>query len=260
MSRGAWFPLVAGLVLGLAAGLFYAWRVNPVEYTDTAPSSLRADFKASYLSLIASAYSSTSDLARARARLEVFADPDPATSLAALAQQLLAAGVPTTEAGALAALAEALGSRTPTLSPLQTATPSRTPTQTRTPTITPTPLPTRTPTPTPGAPFTLAEQERVCDASLPGPLLQVIVLDAAGQPVPGVEVIVIWDEGQDHFFTGLKPELGLGYGDFLMEERVSYALQLGRGQETVTGLTAEDCVDEEGGFFPGSWRLVFVQP
>jgi hypothetical protein len=88
----------------------------------------------------------------------------------------------------------------------------------------------------------------------------VVVLDAAGQPVPGVEVIVIWDEGQDHFFTGLKPELGLGYGDFLMEEGVSYALQLGRGQETVTGLTAQDCADDEGGFFAGSWRLVFVQP
>src|SRR3972149_4616195 len=69
----------------------------------------------------------------------------------------------------------------------------------------PPPPPTRTPTPTPGAPFTLAEQERVCDASLPGPLLQVIVLDAAGQPVPGVAGIVIWGEGQDHFFHRLQP-------------------------------------------------------
>jgi len=260
VNRGHWLPILAGLVLGIGGGLFYAWRVDPVEYTDTAPASLRADFEASYLSLIASAYSATGDLSRAQARLAVFADPDPAGSLAALAQQLLAAGVPASEAGALAALARDLGSQPATLPPEQTVTPSRTPTQTRTPTITTTPLATRTPTPTPGAPFAVSEQEQICDASLPGPLLQVIVLDASGQPVPGVEVIVIWDEGQDHFFTGLKPELGLGYGDFLMEEGVSYAIQLGRGQETITGLTAEDCADDEGGFYPGSWRLEFVQP
>jgi hypothetical protein len=260
MSRSGWFALFAGVALGLAGGLYYAWRVNPVEYTDTAPSSLRADFKASYLTLIASAYASTGDLPRAQARLAIFADPDPAASLAALAQQLLAAGVPAPEAEAVAALASDLSAGPATLPPNQTATPSRTPTQTRTPTITPTPLPTRTPTPTPGAPFALAEQQRVCDASLPGPLLQVVVLDAAGQPVPGVEVNVIWDEGQDHFFTGLKPEMGLGYGDFLMQQGISYTLQLGGGEEPVTGLVAEDCADEQGGFFAGSWRLVFVQP
>ena len=35
-------------------------------------------------------------------------------------------------------------------------------------------------------------------------------------PYPSVELVVTWDEGEDHFFTGLQPELGLGYGDFLM--------------------------------------------
>jgi hypothetical protein len=260
MTRSSVLPLIVGLALGLAGGLYYAWRLDPVEYTDTAPASLRADFRASYLTLIASAYRATGDLPRAEARLAAFALPDPASSLATLAQQLLAAGVPTSEARALAQLAEDLAGPSPTHPPPQTPVPSGIPTQTRTPTITATPLPTRTPTATPGAPFALAEQNRVCDATLAGPLLQVVVLDAAEQEVPGVEVIVIWDEGQDHFFTGLKPELGLGYGDFLMEEGVSYAVQLAGGRETITGLTAEDCVDEDGVFFLGSWSLVFVQP
>jgi len=46
----------------------------------------------------------------------------------------------------------------------------------------------------------------VCDASLSPPLIQVEALDAQGAPVPGAEVLIVWDEGQDHFFTGLKPE------------------------------------------------------
>jgi len=260
MSRGSWAPVLAGLVLGVAGGVFYAWRIDPVEYTDTAPASLRADFQAAYLTLIASAYDATGDLPRAELRLAAFGDPDPAGRLAELAQQLLAAGVPPAETGPLAALAQDLGAPSPTPPAGPTATAAGTATRTRTPTITPTPLPTRTPTPTRGAPFVLTEQEQVCDESLPGPLIQVIVLDAAEQPVPGVEVVVIWDEGQDHFFTGLKPELGLGYGDFLMDPGVSYAVQLGQGQETITGLAAEDCADDEGGFFLGSWSLVFAQP
>ena len=53
--KGALALLVA-LALGLAAGLGYAWGVNPVSYTDTSPASLRDDFRADYLTLIAVAY------------------------------------------------------------------------------------------------------------------------------------------------------------------------------------------------------------
>ncbi|MCX6071293.1 MAG: hypothetical protein NTU91_10615, partial [Chloroflexi bacterium] len=57
-------PLLAALALGIAAGLYYAWGVNPVSYTDTSPASLREDFRADYLTLIASAYDATGDLPR----------------------------------------------------------------------------------------------------------------------------------------------------------------------------------------------------
>ncbi len=55
------------------------------------------------------------------------------------------------------------------------------------------------------------------------------ILDAAEQPVPSVELVVTWDGGEDHFFTGLKPELGLGYADFVMTPEVVYSIRLADG-------------------------------
>jgi hypothetical protein len=104
------------------------------------------------------------------------------------------------------------------------------------------------------------EKEKVCDTNLAGPLIQVEVLDAAGRPVPGVEALVVWDTGQDHFFTGLKPELGIGYGDFTMTQGLYYTLQLVDTEVPVTGLYVEDCVGEDSELFPGSWLLTFHQP
>lgn len=266
MNRG-WLPLILGLLLGLVGGLYYAWIVDPVEYVDTAPTTLRRDFRDDYLALIASAYAATGDLDRARARLALFPDPNLPEYLAALAQQRLATGGVPSEARALAQLAAALGQRptplagTPSPTPPTTPQPATPPSPfpSLTPTRTPPPPPTRTPTATPGVPFRLVAQDRVCDPSLGAPLLQVEVLDQNGEPVPGVEVRVIWDTGQDHFFTGLKPEISPGYGDFTMEEGVTYTLQVVGAEGVVTGLKVEDCVDDEGNLYPGSWRLVFAR-
>ena len=263
MKRGGWLPLLIGFALGLVTGLYYSWAVNPVEYVDTAPASLRENFKSDYMALIASAHAYSGDLVRAKARLSLFPDPNPAVTLSQLAQKRLATGRPQSETQALALLAAALGDRPPP----QASTPSQvsvtlpSPAEpTLTPTLTPLPPPTRTPTATPGAPFELLDREKVCDPDLHAPLIQVEVVDAAGRSVPGVEVLVIWDTGQDHFFTGLKPELGLGYGDFAMNEGVIYTLQLAKSETPITGLMVEDCVGDEGDLYPCSWLLTFQQP
>ena len=117
MSR--WIFLILGFGIGVAGGLYYTWLLSPVEYVRTAPDSLRADFRGDYLGLIASAYASSGDLVRARTRLALFPDLRPATELAALAQQRLAAGLVDTEANALSQLASAL-SRGPTRTPAPT--------------------------------------------------------------------------------------------------------------------------------------------
>lgn len=250
MSR--WIFLALGFGIGLAGGLYYAWQLSPVEYVDTAPDSLRADFRADYLGLIASAYASSGDLVRARTRLALFPDLQPSTELAALAQQRLAEGFADTEASALSLLASSLSS-----GPVRTSTP--TVAVSPTPSNTPRPSPTRRPTATPGAAFRLISSREVCDPLLSEPLIQVVVLDVARDPVPGKEIIVLWDTGQDHFFTGLKPELGLGYGDFTMSEGISYTLRLADSLQPVTDLAVHECEDEQGNPYLGSWLLEYRQ-
>jgi hypothetical protein len=247
-----------GIGLGLAGGLYYAWLINPVEYTDTAPDSLRADFRSDYLALIASAYAATDDLVRARTRLALFSELEPRTELAALAQQRLAGGFGEfgeVEAAALAQLAADLANQP--RSPV--STPTGGPSTPSTPIPTPLPSSTPRPTPTPGAPFTLASQQQVCNPLLSAPLIQVEVSDAAEGGVPGVEIVVVWDAGQDHFFTGLKPELGQGYADFTMTEGVSYTLRLADSGQLVTELSTHPCEQADGTPYLGSWLIQFHQ-
>jgi hypothetical protein len=141
-----------------------------------------------------------------------------------------------------------------TLTPVRTALPTRTPTPSRTP------LPTRTPTATPGEPFVLQDQDLICDLTREGPLLEIQTLDVDGNQVPGVEIIMTWPEGEERFFTGLKPELGLGYADFLMTPDVTYSLLITDGGIPLTGLTAEECETSTGARYWGVLSLVFAQP
>jgi hypothetical protein len=50
-------------------GLLYGWIIRPVEYVDTAPASLRQDYRVDYVLMIAEAYTGEGDLELARVRL-----------------------------------------------------------------------------------------------------------------------------------------------------------------------------------------------
>lgn len=261
MTRVGWFLLVLGFSLGFILGLYYTWQVNPVEYQIASPGDLPETFQDQYRTLIAVAYESSGDIKRAMRRLEQFADSNPAQTLSALAQQLLAEGRSTEEVWAVARLAAALA-EVPTL---QASAPETTSTQTIdtetlspktiTPTSSPRPLFTKTSPPSPF--YRLKSKREICDSNLSPPLIQVNILDSHGNPVPGAEVKIIWDLGEEYFFTGLKPELGLGYADFAMTEGTVYSLQLVQGSEPVSGLQSEACQEQGGQTFPGSWMLVF---
>jgi hypothetical protein len=88
-ERGPWYLLTA-LVIGVGAGLFYAWILAPVTYIDISPVSLHEEHKDQYRALIASAYAANGDLARARARLNQLEDPDIVMTLTIQAQRSLA--------------------------------------------------------------------------------------------------------------------------------------------------------------------------
>ncbi|OQX61969.1 MAG: hypothetical protein B5M51_06760 [Anaerolinea sp. 4484_236] len=285
-DRVPWHLLI-GLVLGLGLGLLISWIIAPVEYVDTPPALLRSDFKDQYRAMIASAYLSTGDLARAQMRLALLEDPDPVEALTVQAQRALAEGDSTISLPALAKLtADLQGERgsdliTPTSTRFltqtpvprtRTGTPSILSTQTTstpapaTSTLTPVPVNSRTPkptittAPTLGAPYILESRDEICSTNISEGLLMVYVSNAAKKTVPGVEIIVAWSDGEEHFFTGFKPELGHGYADFSMDPNTVYSLRLPDGGISISNLSAPPCQDSSGGHYWGSLRLRFQQP
>ncbi len=70
--------LVIGAVIGLAAGMIYGWIINPVEYVDTTPGSLREDYRTDYILMVAEAYAGDGDLDLARVRLAALGPEPPA--------------------------------------------------------------------------------------------------------------------------------------------------------------------------------------
>lgn len=125
---------------------------------------------------------------------------------------------------------------------------------------TPIPRPTRQPTSTPGAPFALTSADVVCEPGKTAGLLQVFVRDAANAPAPGIEIIITWNNGEEHFFTGLKPELGNGYADFRMTPGTVYTLRFANGGTSVTDLYAPACKNTDGSDYFGGLQLNFRQP
>jgi hypothetical protein len=88
-------------------------------------------------------------------------------------------------------------------------------------------------------------------------LLQILVADSRRRPVPGVEIIVTWDGGEEHFFTGFKPELGNGYADFVMQAGIVYTVRVGAGSTTVTNVAPPGCTSADGVPYIGVIRLSF---
>lgn len=293
--RSSTLHFILALLTGLGLGLAYSWFISPVTYVDANPTLLRSDFKDQYRIVIASAYAANQDLARARARLSLLGDINPVDELTAQAQRMLAAGESFENARPLAQLATDLQQGfvnqpfTPTAFPtfntpdvpLQ-ATPTEAPfeqveaTEETAPTVLPTLLFEQTPltpitqstlparatfTPTAGfnTPYLLVGQEPICDPGAPL-LLQFMFTDSRRNQIPGVEIIVTWNQGEDRFFTGFKSELGNGYADFRMQANTIYNIRVVTGGAYISDIAAPDCTDPNGNSYSGGVTLTFQQP
>ena len=282
-SRHFLWEWIIALFLGFGMGLAYTWVISPVEYVDAEPLALRDDFKDRFRSAIAAAYASTGDLERARARLTLLGDPDSSQTLTAQAQRMLAAGESPEAVQQVALLASALQGQTATNPPTaistnslmppgqpigtrasspETAMPTTEaePTSTPIPLLTSTPRPTRTPTPTLGAPYQLVGKDTVCDPELAESLLQVVVTNATRKQIPGAEIIIIWSSGEEHIFTGLKPELGNGYADYLMTPDATYSVRMADGGTPASDISAPTCTATDDSIYFGGLRITFQQP
>lgn len=276
------FPweLILALTVGLALGLLYAWMIAPVEVVDAVPAALRADFKDQYRAIIAAAYAANGDLARAESRLALLGDADAYAALSAQAQRTLSNGnslqsyqlaqlasalqrgapssIPTTPTGFVAQAVTSTESVATSANPADTALPVST--EDDLSVYTPTPRATRTPIPPPGAAFVSLEQETFCDESLAEGLLQVFTITANRRQIPGVELILSWAGGEEHFFSGLKPELGNGYADAILSENISYTLRVASGGEILSGLVTPACQRASGESYLGSIKITFYRP
>jgi hypothetical protein len=279
------WDIILALLAGLAVGLIYSWEISPLRVVDAEPSALRADFKDDYRAAIAAAYAADGNLPRAQVRMALLRDPDPVAVLNAQAQRMTGNSNPFQKADQVAALAVALGQTTdsvPTALATASAITSFEATSTMTPSPPPvnvpiiptetppaetqpiqassTPRPTDTPLPTLGPPFALTGREEICDIKLPTGLLQIIVLNSNRRQMPAMKVMITWDDGEEQFFTGLKPELGNGYADYIMVPDIAYTVQLETGSDMATGLAAPTCQTPNGETFFGGIKLTFQQP
>jgi hypothetical protein len=272
-NRGPWY-LITGILFGLFIGVAISLWILPVKYSQTEPYTLRSQDKTVYRSLIADAYLVEADNNRALLRLALLRDADPAGALISQAQSIVASNGDELTARALALLAAAVSQPSVRITPIgpmislvtPIIEPSTTPTgqaitPTRTPFATTTPFPTATIQPTLGAPFVLVKQETICDPVPARPLLEVIVSNAAGVPIPGVKIEISQTNGGiETFYTGLYPEISPGYADYSMLAGMVYALRVGDAGQLVPNLAIPLCQNSGGADTAGSIRLEFQQP
>jgi hypothetical protein len=265
--------VIIGQILGVAAGLYIAWVVMPVQEYDVEPWQLRDEDKSQYIVAVALGYSYDGDLNLAVKRLlDLRLGSDPIQYVADVACQLATSGYVSSTSGlhavrsmmnfyqlqGRASCADSLinvDDNAPTAVvqvALPTSTPTLVPPDTKTPTppvvaqvSTPTPIPIPT-TPAQGSFIVLVNT--TCSSTESG-LIQVNVYEINGSTgIPGQRIRVRWDGGESIFYTGLIPERGPSYADFAMEEGKSYRVDMpGLSEPLQQPLAAVPCNDPTTG-------------
>lgn len=267
----SWVGVFLGLMLGVAAGLFYTQQIDPIVVRNADPDDLRPQDKQMYVIAAAQEYALSGNLGQVVDRLlDVDPQTDPFQLAADTACALTRSGQVNSRSNLevirnLRALYEPQGvvancdiSLANTAVPITIVVPtaSITPTATITPvaskTPTPeidslpinTPIPTITPASEEGTSFREAFVEQYCDENLSG-LIEIYVRDTNGQGIPGTPILVTWNNAQQRqvFYTGLKPERGDDYADFEMEEGQVYTVGVLNQGQASRPLDAAPCDD-----------------
>lgn len=115
MKSGYW--LLIGLAAGLGLGLFIGWVLLPTPPPPSTPDTMRADYQAEYIRLVAVSYQVERDLARAQERLAALDFADPSAPLVAQTELWITRDRPAALITALAQLSHDLGVHTPPMAP-----------------------------------------------------------------------------------------------------------------------------------------------
>jgi hypothetical protein len=73
-----WIALLLAIVIGLGIGLYYGWVISPVQYVDTSPDSLSADYRTDYVLMVSETYQMKQDPTLAARQLGLFGSRKPA--------------------------------------------------------------------------------------------------------------------------------------------------------------------------------------
>lgn len=153
-------------------------------------------------------------------------------------------------------------SPTPIIAPTSTLIPAASKTPLPGGTFAPTDTPAigdTSPTATPDRFFEIAFIEPFCSAQFPG-VIEVRVRDrTTGADIPALPIRVQGAEETSTFYTGLKPERGVGYADFQMTPGNAYLIEMpGYSDPSDRQLVAEECRDTiTGELTVQSYRVVF---
>ena len=79
MTATRWIVIILALIAGAGIGIAYGRYIDPVEYSDLTPDSLRDDFKADYVLMAAEAYRAEQDPGLAARRLAIFGTQSPSS-------------------------------------------------------------------------------------------------------------------------------------------------------------------------------------
>ena len=272
-----WGVAVVGLLLGLVAGLIVTWFVVPLEYYDTYPPMLDTSYRHEWIRMTVWAYGLEGDWERTQARLLNLESSEIRVVAADVLEQATVTGQPVEVLVRLAGFAAAYGVSTPGVviygqgdavapsagTPVAGAVSAQaTPTQAPViPTLTLTPVPTVTPSLTPTPPVTETSAIRIISQTLTcatEPSIAVSLeisrtIEVRGREeqeivgLPMREIWLLWDDGADRAITGFRPDLGLGYADFVVIPDRSYNLYIDSPHgRPVLAIQVEPCPPDEG--------------
>lgn len=77
MKSNRWLLIVIAWIAGTTLGLAYGWVIDPVDFFDLTPDTLRADYKADYVLMVAEAYRAHRDPGVAARQLAIFGSQSP---------------------------------------------------------------------------------------------------------------------------------------------------------------------------------------
>ena len=281
----SWIGILLGLVLGAAGGFYWAWEVSPIVEFDTEPWQLTPNDKSAYIVAIMLRYDSDGDIGAAvQSLIDLRLSGDTFQAVADTACQLATSGYVNNTSGLRAirammsfyqaqgrtgcadTLIQAAGSAAtqvveitvPTSTATLPAPDTKTPTPNSASNETPTPNLLIVPTSVPQSDFIFVNATTFCDSTNSG-VIQVNVYEIDGATgVPGQAIRARWENQTNTFFTGLKPERGAGYADFVMQPDVSYILDMpGASDPIPQPLIAVTCTTPDGQRATISYRVIF---